>query len=88
MGFLSPPALVLGGSALPGRRQAVAFTHGGKAAAKVAGGKLAKAEHPRMVPDRAVPATALKMAQEVVRGREDWQHPHYWAAWELRGLPN
>jgi len=31
-------------------------------------------------------ATALKNAQEFVRGHERWKHPYYWAAWQLWGL--
>ena len=33
-------------------------------------------------------ATALKKAQEFVRGHEKWKHPYYWAAWQLWGLPD
>jgi hypothetical protein len=33
-------------------------------------------------------ATALKKAQEFVRGHEKWKHPHFWAAWVLWGLPD
>jgi len=32
-------------------------------------------------------ATALQRAQEHVRGHEQWEHPYYWAAWVLWGLP-
>jgi CHAT domain-containing protein/Tfp pilus assembly protein PilF len=31
-------------------------------------------------------ATALRKAQEFVRGQEKWKHPYYWAAWQLWGL--
>jgi tetratricopeptide (TPR) repeat protein len=31
-------------------------------------------------------AAALRAAQEHVRAREQWKHPHYWAAWVLWGL--
>jgi len=31
-------------------------------------------------------ATALKKAQEFVASHEEWQHPYYWAAWQLWGL--
>jgi CHAT domain-containing protein len=33
-------------------------------------------------------ATALKQAQEFVKGHEKWKHPYYWAAWVLWGLPD
>jgi CHAT domain-containing protein len=33
-------------------------------------------------------ATALKKAQEYVRGHDKWKHPYYWAAWQLWGLPD
>jgi tetratricopeptide (TPR) repeat protein len=37
---------------------------------------------------QALPAaTALKQAQEFVRSHEKWEHPFYWAAWVLWGLP-
>ncbi len=32
-------------------------------------------------------ATALKKAQEFVRSHKKWEHPYYWAAWQLWGLP-
>ena len=32
-------------------------------------------------------ATALREAQEFVKGHEKWRHPYYWAAWQLWGLP-
>ena len=32
--------------------------------------------------------TALRKAQEYVRGQERWAHPFYWAAWTLWGLPD
>ena len=32
-------------------------------------------------------AEALKQAQDFVRGHDQWQHPYYWAAWVLWGLP-
>jgi CHAT domain-containing protein len=32
-------------------------------------------------------AEALRRAQEHVRGQARWQHPYYWAAWVLWGLP-
>jgi len=31
-------------------------------------------------------ATALKKAQEFVRGHDKWKHPYFWAAWQLWGL--
>ena len=33
-------------------------------------------------------ATALKRAQGYVAGHEKWEHPYYWAAWQLWGLPD
>ncbi len=30
---------------------------------------------------------ALREAQAVVRSQERWEHPYFWAAWELWGLP-
>ena len=33
------------------------------------------------------PADALRQAQAFVRGRPGWEHPYYWAAWVLWGLP-
>ena len=33
-------------------------------------------------------AEALKKAQAFVRAQEQWQHPYYWAAWVLWGLPS
>jgi CHAT domain-containing protein len=37
----------------------------------------------------ALPAAeALRKAQEHVRSTEGWEHPHYWAAWQLWGLAN
>ena len=33
-------------------------------------------------------ATALKNAQEFVKGHEKWRQPYYWAAWQLWGLAN
>ena len=33
-------------------------------------------------------APALKQAQAFVRSREEWEHPYYWAAWVLWGLPD
>jgi CHAT domain-containing protein len=33
-------------------------------------------------------ATALKQAQEFVRSQERWEHPYFWAAWVLWGLPS
>ena len=33
-------------------------------------------------------ATALKKAQEFVRSHKTWEHPYYWAAWQLWGLPD
>ena len=33
-------------------------------------------------------AAALRKAQEFVRGHQKWEHPRYWAAWALWGLPN
>ncbi len=33
-------------------------------------------------------AEALQKAQEFVRSQEKWQHPYYWAAWVLWGLPS
>jgi len=38
-------------------------------------------------PGKMATATALKKAQEFVRGQEKWKHPYYWAAWQLWGLP-
>ncbi len=32
-------------------------------------------------------ADALREAQTFVRGHEKWEHPYYWAAWVLWGLP-
>ena len=32
-------------------------------------------------------AAALRAAQEHVRSQERWEHPSYWAAWVLWGLP-
>lgn len=32
-------------------------------------------------------AEALRRAQELVRSKEKWAHPYYWAAWVLWGLP-
>ena len=32
-------------------------------------------------------AAALRRAQEFVRSHEKWEHPQYWAAWVLWGLP-
>ena len=33
-------------------------------------------------------ATALNQAQEFVKSHEKWEHPYYWAAWVLWGLPD
>jgi len=33
-------------------------------------------------------ATALRRAQEFVRGHEQWAHPFYWAGWQLWGRPD
>jgi CHAT domain-containing protein/tetratricopeptide (TPR) repeat protein len=33
-------------------------------------------------------AAALKEAQAHVSAQEGWEHPHYWAAWVLWGLPD
>jgi hypothetical protein len=33
-------------------------------------------------------ATALRRAQEFVRGHEEWAHPFYWAGWQLWGRPD
>ena len=33
-------------------------------------------------------AAALKAAQAHVRSRAEWEHPYYWAAWVLWGLPD
>lgn len=33
------------------------------------------------------PAEALRRAQAHVRSRKAWEHPYYWAAWVLWGLP-
>jgi len=33
-------------------------------------------------------ATALKRSQVFVRSHEKWEHPYYWAAWVLWGLPD
>jgi tetratricopeptide (TPR) repeat protein len=32
-------------------------------------------------------ATALRKAQEKVRSQKKWEHPYYWAAWGIWGLP-
>ena len=32
-------------------------------------------------------ADALKQAQEYIRSQKKWEHPYYWAAWVLWGLP-
>ena len=32
-------------------------------------------------------AAALKAAQAHVRAQKKWEHPYYWAAWVLWGLP-
>ena len=37
-------------------------------------------------PGKMATATALRKAQEFVRGHEKWKHPYYWAAWQLWGL--
>jgi len=38
---------------------------------------------------KGVPAaTALSRAQDHVRVRKAWKHPHYWAGWQLWGLPD
>ncbi|MHC4549421.1 MAG: CHAT domain-containing protein [Planctomycetota bacterium] len=37
-------------------------------------------------PGQMATATALKKAQEYVRSHEKWEHPYYWAAWQLWGL--
>ena len=34
------------------------------------------------------PAEALKEAQAFVKGHKKWEHPQYWAAWVLWGLPD
>jgi hypothetical protein len=31
---------------------------------------------------------ALRLAQEFVRSQPRWEHPHFWAAWQLWGLPD
>ena len=31
---------------------------------------------------------ALKKAQEYVKKQPGWEHPYYWAAWVLWGLPD
>jgi CHAT domain-containing protein len=33
-------------------------------------------------------AAALQQAQQFIRGHEKWEHPYYWAAWVLWGLPD
>ena len=33
-------------------------------------------------------AKALKAAQDFVRGKPEWSHPKFWAAWNLFGLPD
>lgn len=33
-------------------------------------------------------AGALREAQRAIAAQEKWRHPHYWAAWQLWGLPN
>jgi CHAT domain-containing protein len=37
-------------------------------------------------PGKMSTATALKRAQEYVANHEEWNHPVYWAAWQLWGL--
>ena len=32
-------------------------------------------------------ATALRKAQEFVREQEKWEHPFYWAGWQVWGTP-
>ena len=32
-------------------------------------------------------AAALKKAQDHIRSHDKWQHPYYWAAWVIWGLP-
>ena len=32
-------------------------------------------------------AAALEGARAHVREQKDWEHPYYWAAWVLWGLP-
>ena len=51
------------------------------ASAKATADKSAKATA------RLPTATALKKAQEFVRSHKKWEHPYYWAAWQLWGLP-
>ncbi|MCK6460210.1 MAG: CHAT domain-containing protein, partial [Planctomycetes bacterium] len=38
--------------------------------------------------DGIAPAAALRAAQDWTRSQEQWKHPHYWAAWQLWGLPD
>ncbi|MCZ6574710.1 MAG: CHAT domain-containing protein [Planctomycetota bacterium] len=33
-------------------------------------------------------AGALREAQEFIKGHAKWTHPHFWAAWQLWGLPD
>lgn len=37
---------------------------------------------------RATAAEALRGAQDHVKAKKKWQHPYYWAAWVLWGLPD
>jgi len=34
------------------------------------------------------PGEALAQAQDHVRAQKKWEHPYYWAAWVLWGLPD
>ena len=33
-------------------------------------------------------AAALQQAQAYIRNQKKWEHPFYWAAWVLWGLPD
>ena len=39
-------------------------------------------------PGKMSTALALKKAKEHVRSQKKWEHPYYWAAWQLWGLPD
>jgi CHAT domain-containing protein len=32
------------------------------------------------------PAVALRAAMEAIRATPEWEHPYYWAAWQVHGL--
>jgi CHAT domain-containing protein len=46
------------------------------------------AERDEAVPKPLGAAAALKQAQAFVRSQPKWQHPYFWAAWVLWGLPD